>query len=162
MNETLVQDSENNVNSENGGDEQNQDRRLRILKGLRGALKAGVDGRRHMKLRLNGLDFLDGVAEGQRWIEIKRKSDRGDEALMVDGERCARGLVVRESAERNDFAAAGRQVNVIQAVRALRVLRQDVENDVILIEAFVDIGDLALAEGIGERVVNILKRDAET
>jgi len=81
---------------------------------------------------------------------------------MVDGERGAGGLVVRERAERNDFAAAGRQVNVIQTVGALRVLRQDVEDDVILIEAFVDVGDLALAEGVGESVVDVLKRDAET
>ncbi len=113
-------------------------------------------------MRLNGLDFLDSVAKGQRRIEIERESDRGDEALMVDGERGAGGLVVRERAERNNFAAARRQVNVIQAVRALRVLRQNVENDVILIETLVDVGDLALAEGVGESIVHVLKRDAET
>jgi len=77
MNETLVQDSQNNVDSEYGGDEQDQDRRLRILESLRGALEAGVDGWRHVKLRLNGLNFFDSVAEGQRWIEIERESDGG-------------------------------------------------------------------------------------
>ena len=135
---------------------------MRILESLRGALESGVNSWRHVKLRLNGLDFFDSVAEGQRWIEIERESDGGDEALMVDGERGAGGLVVRERAERNDFAAAGRQVNVIQTVGALRVLRQDVENDVILIKAFVNVGDLALAEGVGESVVDVLKRDTET
>ena len=50
---------------------------------------------------------------------------------------------------------------MIQTVGALRVLRQDVENDVILVETFVDVGDLALAEGVGERVVDILQRNTE-
>ncbi len=34
-------------------------------------------------------------------------------------------------------------------------------HDVILIQAFVDVGDLALPEGIAERVVNVLNGDAE-
>src|SRR5712692_2690688 len=38
----------------------------------------------------------------------------------------------------------------------------DFQHNVILIEAFVDVGDLALAEGIAESIVNVLNGDAET
>src|SRR5713226_1060083 len=38
----------------------------------------------------------------------------------------------------------------------------DFQHDVILIQAFVNVGDLALAEGIAESVVNVLNGDAET
>jgi len=38
----------------------------------------------------------------------------------------------------------------------------DFQHDVVLIQAFVDVGDLALSEGIAESVVNVLNSDAKT
>ncbi len=38
----------------------------------------------------------------------------------------------------------------------------DFHHDVVLIQSFVDVGDLALAEGIAESVVNVLNSDPET
>src|SRR5258708_19924048 len=38
----------------------------------------------------------------------------------------------------------------------------DFQHHVILIQAFINIGDLALAEGIAEGVVNVLNGDTET
>jgi len=38
----------------------------------------------------------------------------------------------------------------------------DFQHDVILVEAFVNVGDLPLAEGVAESVVNVQHVDAET
>src|ERR1700722_16693727 len=66
-----------------------------------------------------------------------------------------------EGAERDYFAGAGRYVNVTEGFRTLRVIFGNFEDDVILVQAFVDVGDLALAEGVAERVVNVGHVDAK-
>src|SRR6266481_3659123 len=42
------------------------------------------------------------------------------------------------------------------------MLGSDFQHHVILIQAFINVGDLALAKGIAKSVVNILNRDAKT
>ena len=66
-----------------------------------------------------------------------------------------------EGAERDYLAGAGRYVNVIEGVGTLRLIFGNFEDDVILVQTFVDVGDLALAEGVAERVVNVGHVDAE-
>src|SRR5262249_38054201 len=63
MDEAFIQDAENNVDSGKGSENENQDGGLRILEGLRSALKAGMNGRGHVNLGLRFLDALYGIAE---------------------------------------------------------------------------------------------------
>ncbi len=59
-------------------------------------------------------------------------------------------------------AAAGRRhVDVAQRRRILRVARIDFHDDVVLIDRAVDDRDLALAECIVKRIVDLRRRDAE-
>src|SRR5260370_23177829 len=104
MNEALVKDAEDNVHGGESG--KNQDWLIgeRILKGLRCALKCGVNGIGHADFTASGLDVLDGRAKRSARCEIEGKGDCREDALVVDGERGVRRLVVGKGAERNEFA----------------------------------------------------------
>src|SRR5690242_17788350 len=67
-----------------------------------------------------------------------------------------------KGAERNELAGFGRNVNRFQGLRGLLKFRGDFHHDVILVQTFVDVRDLALAEGVAERVVDVLDGNAET
>src|SRR6516165_1229699 len=58
-------------------------------------------------------------------------------------------------------AVRRRDVDIGERGRVLRVARVDLHHDVILIDRAVDDGDLALAEGVVERVVDLRRRDAQ-
>ena len=60
-----------------------------------------------------------------------------------------------------DRAADGADIDVLQRLRALPVLRRDLHDHVVLVERVVDGRDLALAEGVVERVVDLARVDAE-
>src|SRR5581483_3040460 len=59
----LVKDAENDVHSAKSGDNEDQFRRLGVLEGLGGALKAGMNGGRHADFLLGLLDVRHGIAE---------------------------------------------------------------------------------------------------
>src|SRR5258708_40271950 len=80
---------------------------------------------------------------------------------MIEREGGGAGVETREGAER-DLRAVGRlYVNVFQRIGILLELRIDFQNDVILVELSEDRGDLALAKGIVERVVNVGRKNGE-
>src|SRR5882724_6989560 len=133
MDKTFVEDAENDVDGGKGRDDENQNRGLRILKGLRCALKTAMHAGRHVNLRLRFLNALDGVAEGQGG------RDRRNEALVIDGQRSVGRAVVGEGAEGDNFAGVRSCVNMIEAVGTFGVLRLNVENDVVLIQALVNV-----------------------
>src|SRR5215468_8648113 len=77
----------------------------------------------------------------------------------------ARGGALREvgeGGERNLLARARLDVDRLERVGILLVLRRHLEDHVVLVERRVDVGDLALAEGVVERVVDELGEDTET
>jgi hypothetical protein len=61
----------------------------------------------------------------------------------------------------SDRAPGGADKDLVQRVRALPVLRRHLHHDVILVARSVDHRNLALAEGIIERVVDLRRGDAE-
>src|SRR5579885_1694179 len=71
VNETFVQDAEDDVNGGKRGDDEHEHGGLRILEGLRGALKAAMNRRWHMNLRLRFLNFFHSIAERQRRSEVE-------------------------------------------------------------------------------------------
>src|SRR5713226_1519364 len=80
---------------------------------------------------------------------------------MVDGERGVGVLVMGKSTERDKFPGTGGHVNRLEGLRTWLEFRRDFQHDVILVDAFIDVGDLALAEGVAQGVVNIQHIDAE-
>ena len=75
----------------------------------------------------------------------------GKDALMIDGERGVGRLVVREGAERNELAGIRRNVNGLETHPGSAANSgSDFHHHVILIQTFVDVGDLALAEGVAQ------------
>src|SRR5260370_38206166 len=80
---------------------------------------------------------------------------------MIEREGGGAGVETREGAER-DLRTVGRlYVNVFQRIGILLELRIDFQNDVILVELSEDRGDLVLAKGIVERVVNVGRKNSE-
>ena len=53
-------------------------------------------------------------------------------------------------------------VNILQRFGIAQVLRLDFQDDVVLVDAFVDVGNLALAECVVQCVVDLRDRNAET
>ena len=74
---------------------------------------------------------------------------------VVPAEKC----VMAESG--TWLAGGGLDVDRLQRVRVLLVGGRDLEDDVVLVERREDVRDLALAEGVVERVVDELRQDAE-
>ena len=60
---------------------------------------------------LRCLDVLDRGPERRAGRQIERKRDCRKYALVIDGQRGVGRLVVREGAERNQFAGVGWDVN---------------------------------------------------
>ncbi len=58
---------------------------------------------------------------------------------MVDGERGVRRFVMRESAQRNQFAGIGRNINKRKRLRPLLQVRSYFQNHVVLVQAFINI-----------------------
>ena len=81
---------------------------------------------------------------------------------MVDGKRGVGMLVVGEGAKGDKFPGTGGHVNGVEGLRTWLEFRRDFQHDVILVEAFVDVGDLPLAEGVAQGVVNVQHIDAQT
>src|SRR5262245_17216910 len=161
VNETLVENAENDVHGRQRSDDQYQHRGLRILKSLGGSLKSAVNGGRHAKFALQVLDFDDGVAERAAGTKVEGQSDRRIKALVVDGERSIGMFVVCERTEWNNSARTGGNIDLMKTFRALRVFVGNLEDYVVLVEAFVNIRDLALAKGITERIVDVDHGDAQ-
>src|SRR5258708_26424361 len=97
------------------GDDEHKHGGLRVLKGLSSSLKAAVNGGWHAHFALQRLNFYHGVAESEARSKVEGESDGRIEALVIDRERSVGRFVVREGAERDDFAGGGRNVNVGQA-----------------------------------------------
>src|SRR2546430_3340788 len=111
MNETLIEDAENDIDGGESGDDQDRLIGQRILKGLGSALKRSVNGIGHADFAASQLDVLDSGTERSARREIEGKSNGREDALVVDGKRGVGRLVVCEGAERNEFAGFGGHVN---------------------------------------------------
>ncbi len=98
MNEALVQNAQHDVDGTQCGDQQNRLIRFGILKGLRCALKCGVNTIGNAEPTTRLLNVL------KRWIErspgsqVERERDGREKSLVIHGECCTGVLVVRERA----------------------------------------------------------------
>ena len=134
----------------------------RGLERLRGALEAAADRGRQSELGLGGLDLVDRVAERAAGRQVEGDRHRWELALVVDLEGRGRRRVAGERRERHERAVARRgRARTSRPSRVLPELRVHLHDHVVLVERGVHRRDLALAEGVVERVVDGLRRDAE-
>src|SRR6266571_1847419 len=120
-----------------------------------------MDGGRDFDLAPGLLNVLDGGPERGARHQIEGEGDRREEALVVDGKRGVRRLVVGKGAKGNELAGFRRNVYRLERLGRLLGGRSDLHHDVVLIQAFINVGNLSLAEGITKRVVDGLNGNAE-
>ena len=96
MNVALVQNAENDVDGHES--RKNQQRLIGQgpEEGSRGALKRGLDARRHVQILLHAIDGVDRIAQSGAGRQVKRNSDHGKLALVVQRERSGARIEVRD------------------------------------------------------------------
>ena len=124
-------------------------------------MESGLNARRHVQFLLRSIDGVHGVAERAVGSQIEGESDHRKLALVIEGKGGGARIETREGAERNLRAIGGFHVNVLKRIGILLKLRVDFHDDVILVELRKNRGDLALAEGVVERVVNVGRKNTE-
>src|SRR5690242_4331583 len=110
MDEAFVENTEDDVNGDESGEDEQRHVGERISERGGGALEIGLNTGGHVKIGLNFGDGGDGVAERGAGGEVEGNSDGGELSLMVDGKRLGSGFEMREGAEGNGaaFCGAGR------------------------------------------------------
>ena len=86
MDEAFVEDAENDIDGEDGGEDEVGLGFEGGLEGLEGAGELAVHGLRHAELLLEAFYGFGGIAEGDAGGEIEGDGDRGEEAGMVHGQ----------------------------------------------------------------------------
>jgi len=114
MNEAFVENAENDVDSDEGGEDEDGLIRERILECGRSTLKFSLDAGRHIEVGLGGIDGVNGVAERGIGREIERESDDGKLALMIQGERSGISFGSCEGRQRNLGAVRRMDVNILE------------------------------------------------
>ena len=160
MNEAFVENAENDVDSDERGKDEDGLIRQRYLECGRSALKSSLDAGRHIEVGFGGVDGVNSVAEGGIGREIERESDDGKLALMIQGEGSGISFDSREGRQRNLRAVRGVDINIFERIGILLKLRVHFHDDVILIELRINGGDLTLAEGVVQGVVDVGGKNA--
>ena len=105
---------------------------------------------------------LHRLAERSAGRQIEGNVDDGKLTLMVDRQRRVGALQLSEGAQRHRAAGARLHVEIIEIVGSALKIGLHFQHDAILVQLGEDRRDLALAEGVIERVVKSLRVDAET
>src|SRR6185437_44733 len=98
MNEALIQHSEDDVDHDQRGQNQQSLAGERVFKGGGGALEVGLHGGGKVHSVGYFVDGANGVAERDSRSKVEGDGDGGKLSLMVDGEGFGRGFVTAESA----------------------------------------------------------------
>src|SRR5690348_6035627 len=120
-----------------------------------------MNRRRHLEFSASCFNVLDRWTKRGARSKIERKRDSRENSLVIDGKRRIGRLVVGKCAERNKLAGFRGYVDGFQGFRGTLHLGGDFHYDVVLIQPFINVGDLALTEGVAQSVVDILNGDAE-
>src|SRR5437879_1553474 len=82
--------------------------------------------------------------------------------MMIDRQWSCRPVKCSEGTERCRLSARHRQVNEVQSIRVLQKRGVSFQDDVVLIQPGIHGGDLTLAKGVVERVIDGLCRHAQS
>ena len=161
MDVIFVEDSEDDVNRGQGGKDEKRHGGKRVSEGLRSSLEPTLNGGGQADLALDLLDSGHSLSEGDVGREIKCNGDGGKLSLMSDSQRRVGFLVVRKGTERDGLSRRRAHIDILERIRALLEFGIDLHHYVILIDASVNGGDLPLAKGVVERVIDGAGRDAQ-
>src|SRR5664280_1914669 len=157
----LVQDAEKDVDRHERGENEERRVRERRTERPRGSLESRLDALGKAELLSRLFDGSDSPSERGVRSEVERHGRDGELPLMVHGERRVRRLDGRERAQRHRAAGRRAQVDVLEVFRTDLQLGLPFENDAVLVELSEHRRDLALPERVVERVVDLLRCDAE-
>src|SRR5580693_386168 len=123
MNVALVQNTEHDVDGDDGGE--NQDRFVgeRVQEGGGGALIRRLNALREAEIFFGLIDRVDGVAERNAGREVERKCDDRKLSLVIDRKRAGAWFEMRERAQRNLLAGRRFYVDVFELIGILLELR---------------------------------------
>ena len=138
MDEALVQDAQDEIDHEHGGEEQHAQTLDGGLEGLRGALERGGEGGGHAELALEPADLLHRVAQRYSGLEIEGEGHGGQLAQMVDGERAHATRELGHRVERHELARRGADVEHAERVGIVLELGQELHHDPVLVGRRVD------------------------
>src|SRR5262245_31127140 len=162
MHEAFVENAEHDVDRDDR--RQNQPglpgQRARELIGIAGVATNHRGGHAYLLLRLADGGYR--IAERSTVREIEADGDGGELVLVKDGERCRPALDLGNRAQWHLSAARTWYVQPRQRVGIVLVLRHGLQHHAILVRLGVNGGDLPLAEGVVERVIDRLHGNAKS
>src|SRR5271157_6095799 len=123
MDVTLVQDSEDDVDGDERGKNQQWFVRERTQEGRGGALKGRLNAGRHADVFARLFDGASGITERRIRRKVEGDGNGWKLALMIDGESGPTRLKSCESAERDLLPIGGTHVDVFQGVGVLAEVR---------------------------------------
>src|ERR1700730_14749188 len=131
------------------------------LKYLRRALKPSVNRSRKDHRAYHILNRDDRVSERDIRGKVKGKGYRRKLSLVGNCQRRHRGLIVRECAERNFVTTASRaDIDILERIGTLLELLSHFHHDMVLVNSLIHGGDLPLAKGVVQRVIDYLRGHA--
>ena len=120
-----------------------------------------MEAGRHAQIRLGRIDRFDGLAKRRARRQVERKRHHRELPLVIQRKRSRAGIKSRKRTQRNLLAARRAHIDVLQSGGILLELWVHLHHHVILIQLGEDGGDLALAEGVVERIVDVGREHAE-
>ena len=161
MDQALIENAQHEIDAQ----QRRQDEQP--LAGLKTAEHPGIagkftaDGAGHLHIQLRLLDQLCRFAQRHALAQVEGDGRGRELPLMGDGQRGRCALQPGEGADRHLYAAAPWHEEVVELPRVLRHGRINLQNHAILVARAVNHADLALGEGIVQRLVHRLERDAQ-
>src|SRR5580658_5933946 len=147
MYETLVQNPKNDIDCQKSCQNEVLLGAERLLIRENGAREKPLDRGRRAKPLLHLGYLLSGLAQGHIRSQIERNGYGRKQTCVVDRQRRCAGLAGDHREQRNAAATCRRlEVNVLQSLWGLPILRSDFKYHVILIQRSMDYGNLGLAE----------------
>ncbi|MNX62827.1 hypothetical protein D3C86_938040 [compost metagenome] len=164
MHEALVEHAENDVHRHQRRQNQPRLAGQRTLERLRRALEVTADGRRHADIGLGLIEHDHRIAQRHAGREVERKVGGREHAIVGDGQR-ADGWCVEfcQRRQRHHLAAQGRaQVEIVETFGLAALLGVQFQNHVVLVDLGLEFVDLALAECVVQRFVDIAGGQTKT
>src|SRR5579872_1302171 len=157
MDEALIQNSQHDVDHQDGHSQQHAQPAQRLLEGLRAALEAGGDGQ-GQRVRRQPRNLIHRVANGYARLQVEGDGYRGQLSHVVHRQRPQVRNQLGYGAQRYQLPVGAPNVQVREHLRIALVFVLQLHDHPVLIVGRVDGGDLPLAVGGVERVFDLLWR----
>ena len=160
MDPALVEDAKDDVHRQ---DRPQDEERLLVERGLEKlgcALEAALDRARHADLVHGSADGLLGVGQCLAGREVEGKRRGHELRLVVDVQGRVGRLETGEGHQRHALARRRHDEDVAEGFGAHRALGVHLHHETILVERLVDRRHGQLAEGVVERAIGEIDRDA--